>query len=138
VTKAAASLALAGALFQPALKPPPAHAQLAHSALALPSVATAEKVVKQGMYRDYEIDAKELQQKYDDPTSKYQTKEKTKKGKGKYVSFIGVLTVGSFIIPMAQYFWYVRDDDSSDNFFAQKGVQTPPPPPPKKKGFFGK
>jgi hypothetical protein len=44
--------------------------------------------------------------------------------------------VGSFIIPMAQYFWYVKDDDSSDRFFAEKVAV--PEPPKKKSGFFGK
>ena len=42
--------------------------------------------------------------------------------------------VGSFIVPMAQYFWYVKDDDSSDRFFAAKDI--PEPEPPKKKGWF--
>jgi len=50
---------------------------------------------------------------------------------------IAVLVVGSFIIPMAQYFWYVRDDDSSDKFF-QKAAEPEPEPEPKKKGWFGK
>jgi len=45
---------------------------------------------------------------------------------------LSILVVGSFIIPMAQYFWYVRDDDSSDRFFAEDI-----PEPPKKK-WFGK
>lgn len=51
---------------------------------------------------------------------------------GKYTALLAVLVVGSFVIPMAQYFWYVRDDDSSDKFFG-KDV---PEPPPKKKGWF--
>jgi hypothetical protein len=46
---------------------------------------------------------------------------------------LAILIVGSFIIPMAQYFWYVRDDDSSDKFFNAKDV---PEPEPKKKGWF--
>ena len=54
---------------------------------------------------------------------------------GKYTALLAILIVGSFIIPMAQYFWYVRDDDSSDRFFAQK-VPPPPPPPPAKKKWF--
>ena len=56
---------------------------------------------------------------------------------GKYTALIAVLVVGSFIIPMAQYFWYVRDDDSSDQFFA-KQIAPEPEPEPKKKGWFGK
>jgi hypothetical protein len=47
------------------------------------------------------------------------------------------LVVGSFIIPMAQYFWYVRDDDSTEQFFGQKAPE-PEPEPVKKKGWFGK
>lgn len=50
---------------------------------------------------------------------------------GKYTALLAVLVVGSFIIPMAQYFWYVRDDDSSDKFFAEDV-----PEPPKKKKWF--
>lgn len=52
---------------------------------------------------------------------------------GKYTAILAILVVGSFIIPMAQYFWYVRDDDSSDRFFKQ---DVPEPDPPKKKGFW--
>lgn len=58
---------------------------------------------------------------------------------GKYTALIAVLVVGSFIIPMAQYFWYVKDDDSSDKFFNKAKAPAPAPvPPPKKKGLFGK
>jgi hypothetical protein len=55
---------------------------------------------------------------------------------GKYTALLAVLIVGSFIIPMAQYFWYVKDDDSSDRFFAQNNAPPPPPEKPKKKGWF--
>ncbi len=54
---------------------------------------------------------------------------------GKYTALIAVLVVGSFIIPMAQYFWYVRDDDSADKFF-NKVPEPEPEPEPKKKGWF--
>jgi hypothetical protein len=71
---------------------------------------------------------------------------------GKYTALLSILIVGSFIIPMAQYFWYVRDDDSSDRFFAEpeppkkkaaggwgkKKAAAPAPEPPKKKGWFNK
>lgn len=58
---------------------------------------------------------------------------------GKYTALLAVLIVGSFVIPMAQYFWYVKDDDSSDRFFAES--KAPPKAaakaePPKKKGWF--
>jgi hypothetical protein len=52
---------------------------------------------------------------------------------GKYTAILAILIVGSFIVPMAQYFWYVRDDDSSDKFFAEDV-----PEPPKKGGWFNK
>jgi hypothetical protein len=55
---------------------------------------------------------------------------------GKYTALLAVLIVGSFVIPMAQYFWYVRDDDSSDQFFSAQNVPPPPPEKPKKKGWF--
>jgi hypothetical protein len=54
---------------------------------------------------------------------------------GKYTALLAILVVGSFIIPMAQYFWYVRDDDSTDRFFNDKKA-APAPEPPKKKGWF--
>ena len=53
---------------------------------------------------------------------------------GKYTALLAVLIVGSFVIPMAQYFWYVRDDDSSDKFFGQNVPE--PEPEKKKKGWF--
>jgi hypothetical protein len=56
------------------------------------------------------------------------------KKSGKYTALLAILIVGSFIIPMAQYFWYVRDDDSSDRFFAQNVPE--PKEPPKKKNWF--
>jgi hypothetical protein len=52
---------------------------------------------------------------------------------GKYTALLAILIVGSFVIPMAQYFWYVRDDDSTDKFFAQN---VPEPEEPKKKKWF--
>jgi hypothetical protein len=113
----------------------------------------AEKVVRQGMYQDYTVD---IDQKYDDARSTFKDAKETKskKGKfedfmlfksawslfcascircyftvGKYTAILAILVVGSFIIPMAQYFWYVRDDDSSEKFFE-------PEPEPKKKKWF--
>lgn len=55
---------------------------------------------------------------------------------GKYTALIAVLVVGSFIIPMAQYFWYVKDDDSSEKFF-QKAAEPEPEPKKKGGGWFG-
>jgi len=95
------------------------------------STIVAEKVVREGMYGDYEVD---LVQEYDDASSKFKSAKETKSKKGKYTAILGILVVGSFIIPMAQYFWYVKDDDSSDKFFAAEDI--PDPEPPKKKGWF--
>ena len=125
----------------------------------------AEKVVRQGLYNDYEVD---IVQERDDARSTFKGAAETKSKKGKYTAILAILIVGSFIVPMAQYFWYVKDDDSSDRFFGTKGrlfpclillmisiysltldplpvfdlystlteVAKPPPPPPKKKGWF--
>ena len=77
----------------------------------------------------------DLVQQYDNADSTFKSKTETKSKKGKYTALLGVLVMGSFVIPMAQYFWYVKDDDSSDQFFAKKNAPPPPPPPPAKKGF---
>ena len=53
---------------------------------------------------------------------------------GKYTAILAILIVGSFVVPMAQYFWYVRDDDTTDKFFAKSDYKEPEPP--KKKGWF--
>merc|ERR1711871_993565 len=96
------------------------------------NIVVAEKVTREGIYGTYDV---ELTQTYDNAESTFKSKVETKSKKGKYTALLGVLVMGSFIIPMAQYFWYVRDDDSSDNFFASKKSPPPPPPPPKKSGF---
>jgi hypothetical protein len=129
----------------------------------LPSVASstqlvAEKVIREGIYGEYEVDLPD--QVYDDARSTFKPAKETKSKKGtsavsllsilrlcsspadsmfgilgKYTALLAVLIVGSFVIPMAQYFWYVRDDDSSEKFFAQN-VPPPAPEKPKKKGWF--
>lgn len=43
--------------------------------------------------------------------STFKKKEDTEAGRDKYVSVLAVLLAGSFIIPMVQYWWYIRDDD---------------------------
>ena len=98
-----------------------------------PTSVVAEKVVREGVYGTYEVD---LEQEYDDARSTFKPAKETKSKKGKYTALLAVLIVGSFIIPMAQYFWYVKDDDSSDRFFAEKNAPPTPPPAPKKKGWF--
>eukprot|EP00578_Thalassiosira_sp_NH16_P026184 CAMPEP_0181100572 /NCGR_PEP_ID=MMETSP1071-20121207/13264_1 /TAXON_ID=35127 /ORGANISM="Thalassiosira sp., Strain NH16" /LENGTH=172 /DNA_ID=CAMNT_0023183309 /DNA_START=18 /DNA_END=536 /DNA_ORIENTATION=+ len=99
------------------------------------SSLVAQRVTREGIYGEYDVDLGD--QVYDDARSTYKSAKETKGKKGKYTALIAVLVVGSFIIPMAQYFWYVRDDDSSDKFF-QKAAEPEPEPEPKKKGWFGK
>ncbi|GAX10853.1 hypothetical protein FisN_31Hh061 [Fistulifera solaris] len=103
----------------------------ANAVPAFPTQVLAEKVIREGVYGEYEIDLPE--QKYDDARSTFKSAKETKTKKGKYTALLAILIVGSFIIPMAQYWWYVKDDDSSDKFFAQN---VPDPEPPKKKGWF--
>ncbi|KAL9183652.1 hypothetical protein ACHAXT_004508 [Thalassiosira profunda] len=93
----------------------------------------AERVTREGLYKEYDVDVGD--QVFDDARSTYKSAKETKGKKGKYTALIAVLVVGSFIIPMAQYFWYVRDDDSSDKFFS-KAAEPEPEPEPKKKGWF--
>ncbi|CAB9515959.1 expressed unknown protein [Seminavis robusta] len=101
-----------------------------YHAAALPSsTIIAETVTREGVYGEYEVDV--TPQAYDDARSTFKDAKETKSKKGKYTALLAVLVVGSFVIPMAQYFWYVRDDDSSDKFFAEDV-----PDPPQKKGWF--
>mmetsp|Transcript_294 Transcript_294/g.400 ORF Transcript_294/g.400 Transcript_294/m.400 type:complete len:179 (-) Transcript_294:277-813(-) len=99
------------------------------------SVVLSEKVVREGVYGEYEVDV--TPQAVDDARSTFKEAKETKSKKGKYTALIAILVVGSFIIPMAQYFWYVKDDDSSDRFFEAQNIPDPEPEP-KKKGWFGK
>mmetsp|Transcript_8779 Transcript_8779/g.19693 ORF Transcript_8779/g.19693 Transcript_8779/m.19693 type:complete len:190 (+) Transcript_8779:3-572(+) len=94
----------------------------------------AERVTREGLYREYDVDVGD--QVFDDARSTYKSAKETKTKKGKYTALIAVLVVGSFIIPMAQYFWYVKDDDSSEKFF-QKAAEPEPEPKKKGGGWFG-
>eukprot|EP00804_Cyclotella_cryptica_P023319 CCRYP_000473-RA/>CCRYP_000473-RA protein AED:0.09 eAED:0.09 QI:70/1/1/1/1/1/3/356/174 len=111
----------------------------AFETMDLPSFGTsslvAERVTREGLYREYDVDVGD--QVYDDARSTYKSAKETKTKKGKYTALIAVLVVGSFIIPMAQYFWYVKDDDSSDKFFAKAAEPEPEPPKKKGGGWFG-
>ena len=129
--KNAAAASFAALTIASNIAAPPAEAVMDFN--TLPSTVVAEKVTREGVYGTYEVD---LVQEYDDARSTFKPAKETKSKKGKYTALLAVLVVGSFIIPMAQYFWYVKDDDSSDRFFA--GQQAPPPEPekPKKKGWF--
>jgi len=87
-----------------------ASAVIAAAALNLgPGIASAETEVRQGMYKEYTIEKKS--QQYDNAASGFKSKEETASGKNRYVAVLGVLVVGSFIIPMAQYWWYIKDDE---------------------------
>ena len=72
------------------------------------ALTLAVKEVRQGVYKEYEVDV--LPQAVDNADGTYKTAKETAKGKNKYVGVLGVLIIGSFIIPMAQYFWYVREE----------------------------
>ena len=109
---------------------PPAHASDYAVTPFASSNVVAVKETREGLYGSYEVDV--TPQTYDDARSTFKPAKEVKSKKGKYTALIAVLVVGSFIIPMAQYFWYVKDDDSSDRFFQE------PEPEPKKKGWFGK
>jgi len=85
---------------------------------------------RQGLYQEYEVDVDS--QVLDDARSTFKSAKETKSKKGKYTAILAILVVGSFIVPMAQYFWYVKDDDSSDRFFAEDVPESPK----KKKGFW--
>jgi hypothetical protein len=104
------------------------------SSTSFNSLMLAEKVTREGVYGEYSVDV--IPQTYDDARSTFKSATETKSKKGKYTALLAILIVGSFIIPMAQYFWYVRDDDSSEQFFAAKKVPPPPPPKPVKKKWF--
>jgi hypothetical protein len=155
------------------------------------STMVAEKVIREGVYRDYEVDV--APQQYDDARSTFKPAKETKTNKGEgwrergrygWATLVFLLLIcnlaafsphreihcasryshcryvktpssciwgrmfmlpiftdlvvtlpGSFIIPMAQYFWYVRDDDSTDKFFGNGKKAPPPPVKPKKKRF---
>ena len=140
LAKTGATAALITALTVPSLSTP-APAFASPSSMMAP-ITVAEQVTRQGVYKDYTA---ETDQVYDNAASTFKPKAETKKKKGKYTAFIGVLVVGSFVIPMAQYFWYVKDDSSSDDFFEKqtvkkgRGKKAPEPvAPPKKKGLFGR
>ena len=133
--KAALSSFTAFTLASNALLTPmlPADAATPTSFIGSSSTIVAEKVTRTGLYKDYEVD---LVQETDDARSTFKEAKETKSKKGKYTAILAILVMGSFIIPMAQYFWYVRDDSSSDIFFGNQ--PEPEPEPPKKKGWFGK
>lgn len=71
------------------------------------------------MFKEYSVDTAKtdgfasnsyLDYSYDDARGTFKTKEETTASKGKYVGVVTILAVGGFVVPMAQYFWYVKDD----------------------------
>lgn len=45
-----------------------------------------------------------------DPNPFNHTAEATEGNKSKYVTILTVLLIGSAVIPMVQYYWYVKDE----------------------------
>ena len=72
--------------------PPPADASVFSS-----SNVVAEKVIREGVYGEYEVDVQP--QQYDDARSTFKPAKETKSKKGKYTALLAVLIVGSFVIP---------------------------------------
>jgi len=130
--KAAAGAFAAFTIASSAFQVPTAGAadyQMAPHTFTSTNVLAAASETRQGVYGEYEVEVQK--QAVDDARSTFKDAKETKSKKGKYTALLAVLVVGSFVIPMAQYFWYVRDDDSSDKFFAEDV----PEPPAKKKWF---
>lgn len=71
-------------------------------------VTSAEEEVKQGLYKEYTID--KSAQSRDNAASTFKSKEETEQNRNKYVAVLGVLLLGSAVIPMAQYYWYVKEE----------------------------
>jgi len=116
-----------------------ATAAIDHKPAQLPTWTISKTEIREGIYGSYELTVPDTPSDTVDDAraarSTFKTKAETKKNRNKYVGLFAVLLVGSFIIPMLQYFWYVRDTPESP--FGPKNAPPPPPPPPKKKGPFG-
>ena len=103
--------AAAAAAIAASLSAAPLDASLAQQLYAGPSagahaptsIVLGATETKEGLYGTYQVEKAE--QKYDDARSTFKSKEATKAGRNKYIPVFAVLLVGSFIIPMAQYFW---------------------------------
>ena len=77
--KAAVSAFAAFTIASSVLTTPPA----AHAALPFPTQVLAEKVIREGVYGEYEIDLPE--QKYDDARSTFKSAKETKTKKGTFL-----------------------------------------------------
>uniref|UniRef100_A0A7S2CEE7 Uncharacterized protein n=1 Tax=Florenciella parvula TaxID=236787 RepID=A0A7S2CEE7_9STRA len=99
----------AGAAAAAVLSSQPMDTSMLSNMANVPMMVSATKYeTKEGIYGEYQVEVKE--QAVDDARSTFKSAKATKKGKNKYVAVLGVLLVGSFLIPMLQYFWYVRED----------------------------
>ncbi|CAM9861611.1 unnamed protein product [Chrysoparadoxa australica] len=85
---------------------------LNNSPVIASSTLLAKTETREGIYGSYEVELQEQQR--DNAASTFKTQQQTEKGRSKYTSILGVLLVGSFVIPMVQYFWYIREEDDLD------------------------
>ncbi|CAN0049854.1 unnamed protein product [Choristocarpus tenellus] len=83
---------------------------IAASPSAAPQRLVAVKETREGLYQSYTVDVDD-KAPVDLGKSTFKKKEETEVSRDKYVAVLGVLLAGSFIIPMVQYWWYIRDDD---------------------------
>lgn len=74
------------------------------------SFPMAQVETVQGMYKEYTVERVD-DSSLDQGKRNYKTQEETDEGKTKYWALFAVLLGGSFIIPMAQYYWYVAEDE---------------------------
>ena len=102
-----------------------------NSRLPTTTLAKTRTITREGLYGDYTVEIIDEPNPLDDARSTFKTRAQTKKGKNKYLGLFVVLLFGSFVIPMAQYFWYVRDTPDS-----LAAAAAPPPPPPAPKEFW--
>ena len=87
--------------------------QSASPAFLSRSFQVAKVETKQGMYKEYTVDITD-DSALDDARSTFKTAEQTDESKNKYWAIFAVLLFGSFVIPMAQYYWYVADEPDDE------------------------
>lgn len=71
-------------------------------------VQIAAEETRSGLYKDYTVE--KTSQTRDNAASTFKSKEETGENRNKYVAVLGVLLLGSAVIPMAQYYWYVKEE----------------------------
>merc|ERR1711871_523691 len=79
--------------------------------LAVSPVPERAMAATSGLYKDVEI-AIDKEQTIDprDMPANYKDAGEVAQNKGKYTNLLIALLVIFFVVPMAQYFWYVKDD----------------------------